>query len=301
MLYRAFIKNAPYTCRCKQFKLKQMIARIILVSLLGLFAISCKSNKTKNTEESEFLTDSIYSKNLSEYRKHNIYLPKGFTKEKKYPIIYATDGNNSITDKKKVLDSLIENEFIKPLIFVASFSNNKIADSTSTTLGNGDKVYLSYRNFEYVNRKPTRIEDSLLVDRFKNHMSYFVNELITHVEQKFNQHHVKDDRYFYGVSNGAGFGMSLLNTKPELIGTYLCFSTFGGDIQSNEWVKKKKYPILYLKYGSEEPFFLRLDAEFLKPKYELSNSFIEIKEYNGGHNNKYWNQEFIETLSKTLN
>jgi enterochelin esterase-like enzyme len=278
----------------------RIIFGTVLIGSLGILNTSCNTKATAKLSKSEFLTDSIYSKHLNEYRKHNVYLPKGFDNENEYPIIYATDGNSSLTEKKNLLDSLIDNKIIKPLIFVASFSNNKIADSTSTKTGDGKKVYLSYRNFEYVDRKPTRLEDSLLVNRFKNHELYFTKELITGIEKNYNQDNRKTNRYFYGVSNGAGFGMSLLNKNPEIIGTYICFSTFGGDIQSNNWDKNIKYPKLYLRYGSDEFFGLKEDAEFLESKYSESNSFIETKEYEGGHNNEFWKKEFSEIISKIL-
>jgi hypothetical protein len=94
--------------------------------------------------------------------------------------------------------------------------------------------------------------------------------------------------------------LSLLNKNPQIIGTYICFSTFGGDIQSNEWNNNIKYPDLYLRYGSEEFFGLKEDAEFLKSKYNESKSFIETKEYEGGHNNEFWKKEFSEIISRIL-
>ena len=129
-------------------------------------------------------------------------------------------------------------------------------------------------------------------------MSYFENELIYNIEKKLNQKNTKDNRYFFGVSNGAGFGMSLLNKHPELIGTYLCFSTFGGDIQTNNWKKDFIYPNLYLIYGIQEPVFLKNDADFIKIVYQDSNSFAEIRSFDGGHDYKIWNQELIKLLTK---
>jgi len=256
--------------------------------------------KSEKASVSQFYTDSIYSNHLSEYRKHNVYIPKGYNRDNNYPIIFATDGSELIKKAriKPLLDSLIEKQIIKPIIYIASHSNNKVADSTSTTLGNGKKVYLNYRNFEYVDRKPKRIEDSLLVHRFKNHMEYFKNELIEKTEEQLNQKNDKNNRYFYGYSNGAGFGLSLLNNYPNTIGTYICYSSFGGDIQSNNWKKDIEYPKLYLQYGSEEFFGLKEDAEFLKLKYKELNLFAEIKEYQGGHDNKIWKEQFIKTITK---
>ena len=275
--------------------------RIAIIGIIGLSIISCQSKKSKSNSKSEYFTDSIYSKSLNEFRKHNIYLPKGFDKTKRYPIIYSTDGNE-IKDSsfyQKTLDSLIQNNIIKPTILIKSYSNKKIADSSGTK-GNGDKLYLAYRNFEYVNQYYSDIHSPKLAKRFENHMKYFTNELIPHVENKFDQKLNKGDRYFYGVSNGAGFGLSMLNSHPNTIGTYLCFSTFGGDIQTNSWNPKVNYPKLYLEYGSEEPFFLKEDADFLRTKYDELNLSAEVNEYNGGHDYKRWNEKFIEIISKEL-
>ncbi|MFD2914642.1 alpha/beta hydrolase [Psychroserpens luteus] len=275
--------------------------QLFFIGLIGILAMSCQSNKTKQLEKSEFYTDSIFSENLAEYRKYNVYLPKGFDTAKQYPIIYATDGSKS-TEKnfyKLVLDSLIENKIIKPTIYIGSHSNSKIADS-SGTLGNGDTMYLAYRYFEYLNQYYADTHNPELANRFKNHMKYFNDELIPSVENKFNQKLTKEDRYFYGVSNGAGFGLSLLNNHPNTIGTYLCFSTFGGDIQTNTWKSNVDYPKLYMEYGSEEPFFLKEDALFLKSKYDELNLFAKFNEYNGGHDYKIWNEKFTEIISKVL-
>ncbi|WP_231632448.1 esterase family protein [Mangrovimonas sp. TPBH4] len=271
---------------------------VFVIGCSILLTFSCNSKLEKGNATSQFFTDSIYSKNLSEYRKHSVYLPKEFNPSKQYPIMYANDGNSNLTQKKHLLDSLIANQIIKPLIFVASFSNSKIADSTSTTTGDGKKVYLTYRNFEYIDRQPFREEDSLLIHRFKNHKAYFIEEFIPEIESKYRQKPEKDNRYFYGVSNGAGFGMSLLNSHPNIIGTYLCFSTFGGDIQSYTWHSNIQYPNLYLRYGSEEPFFLKEDAEFIMAKYTALKAFAEIQEFEGGHDNSLWNETFIDVARR---
>ena len=123
-------------------KKTQRMKNILLIVIICLFVFSCKSKKELILTDSKVFTDSIYSKYLKEYRKHTVYLPKGFNSTKSYPIIFGTDGGTSLTDKKAELDSLINYKIIKPIIFIASFSNNKIADSTSMTNGDEKKVYL---------------------------------------------------------------------------------------------------------------------------------------------------------------
>lgn len=275
-----------------------MKKNIFVLLIVSLF-ISCKSNKAIVETESKYFTDSIYSNSLSEYRKHNIYLPKGFESKKNYPIIYKTDGI-TIDERrfyKKTLDSLINNKIIHPIILVESYCNTKIADSTSTTFSDGRKAYLQYRNFEYVDNDAA-VEIKSLKNRFKNHMLYFKDEFIISIEKQYHLKKSKKDRYFYGVSNGAGFGMELLNRNTELVGTYLCFSTFGGGIKTNTWKKDIKYPNLHLIYGTQEPFFLKNDADFMKQVYQDSNSFAEIRSFEGGHDYKIWNKELIKLLTK---
>lgn len=276
--------------------------RIVFFTVLGSVFFSFQMRKANALTDSQFFTDSIYSKNLGEYRKHNIYLPKGFKRHKKYPIIYATDGSTSvegISFYKTTLDSLIDNKIIIPTIYIASHSNPKIAEST-TNAGDKKKVIIDYRNFEYVEIFRFGKSNPDLSNRFKNHLIYFKDELIPQVEKKFNQNLQTNDRFFYGVSNGAGFGANLLNKYPEVIGTYICYSTLGSNVNGNKWHREKEYPDLYLQYGNEESFVFKREAEDLVRKYKSSNSFVELEIYEGGHDYKKWNEGFIKTISKLL-
>jgi enterochelin esterase-like enzyme len=269
--------------------------KYLLLLLTSVLLISCKTSKNAIANESQYFTDSIYSKSLSEYRKHNIYLPKGFDSKKEYPIVYATDGGTIKADSfiKITLDSLIHNNITKPLIFIESHNNTKIADS-SGTIGDGRKIYARYRYFEYVENQTN---DTILLKRFPNHINYFKNEMIVHIEKQFNQKSNKQNRYFYGFSNGGDFGLSLLNKHPELIGTYLCFSSVGMN-SSKDWKKYINYPNLYIVYGTEEGEWVSQQNEFMKKAYSDSNSFADIRTFEGGHDYKIWNQELIKLLTK---
>ena len=274
---------------------------IVFLTFLGSVFSSFQKKKSNALTDSQFYTDSIFSKNLGEYRKHNVYLPKGFNKQQKYPIIYVTDGTTSLEKNfyKAILDSLIDNKIIKPTILIASHSNRKIADST-TNAGDGKKIIFDYRNYEYVETFKFRTSDPDLCNRFKNHLLYFKDELIPQVEKELNQYLQKNDRFFYGFSNGAGFGANLLNKYPDVIGTYICYSTLGSNVGGNEWHQEKIYPDLYLQYGDEESFVYKKESQNLARKYKDSGSFVELEEYVGGHDYKKWREGFITTFSKLL-
>ena len=281
----------------------------LLAMLTSLATSSCltmprKANsRFKHKTKSRLYTDSTYSKHLSEYRKHNVYLPKNFNPKNKYPIIYATDGSDIdekgfyFKESLKKFDSLMEHNIIKPFIFIASYYNNEYTDILIDTSENSKSFFYPFRNIEYEKFNSTQTKDTMFINRFYNHMLYFKDELTSKVESEFNQSLEKNDRYFYGSSAGAGFGISLLNKYPNKIGTYLCFSTYGGNIQSKKWNINTEYPTLYLEYGSEEPS-LKEDADFLNSKYQELHLNYHVKQFNGGHNYKTWDNEFTKIITQ---
>ena len=273
---------------------------MILIFALITYNFASSQNSISNT--SQFYTDSIYSKHLSEYRKHNIYLPKGYEMKKEYPIVYATDGIKIKKDveniNKKILDSLISNKIIKSIIYVESFCNVKIADSVIAR--NGKQIYLDYRNYEYVEINSKTSNNPELADRFDNHMSYFSEEFIPSIEKKLNIKVKKTDRIFYGYSNGAGFGINLLNRHPDILGNFICFSTLGSNAKRLKWNTNTKYPKLYIEYGNEESYFFKEETENIIENYKLSKSFYQLNIFHGGHDYKKWNKEFGNTLIKIL-
>ena len=286
---------------------KKSIFTLPTILLINIIFISCIVRKTsiKPRTSSVTYTDSIYSRYLSEYRKHNVYLPKNFNPKNKYPIIYATDGSDIddedfyFKESLKKFDSLIENNIIKPFIFIASYYNKEYTNILVDTSENGKSYFYPFRNIEYEKFNSTQTKDTTFINRFNNHMLYFKDELTTKVEGEFNQNLERNDRYFYGSSAGAGFGISLLNKYPNKIGTYLCLSTYGGNIQSKVWNIITEYPTLYFEYGSDEPS-LKKDADFLNLKHKELHLNYHTKQFKGGHDYRQWDKEFVKTVTELL-
>ncbi|MDP5231855.1 MAG: esterase, partial [Cellulophaga sp.] len=196
---------------------------------------------------------------------------------------------------------LIENKIIEPLIYVGSHSNSKAIKNNKIKTHDGLHIKIQYRNFEYVENMDIGNDFPELSERFKNHMLYFTEELILGIEKELKLSFLATDRIFYGVSNGAGFGANLLNKFPDVIGTYICYSTIGSNVENNLWKEDIKYPVLYLQYGNEEDFIFKQEAEKLKMKYNKSNSFCELRSFIGGHDYKKWDEEFTKTIIKISN
>lgn len=241
--------------------------------------------------------DSIYSKALQEYRPHQVYLPYGYRRGQSYPIVWGTDGIQDET--KAALDSLITSGAIRPFIYASSMANLNIADSTSVKTGDGKAVRLAYRNFDYI-RNNSAGGQGLLGQRFDQHMSYYTNEFMPYIERSFGLPGDPKNRYYYGVSNGAGFGVHLLHRFPERISTYCCYSPFGADPDGLEWSCNHPYPELFWCYGNEEPDFLRDDAAFMQAQYERCQSHFHLHVFDGGHSSKHWHAVFIAWCTSTF-
>jgi enterochelin esterase-like enzyme len=218
----------------------------------------------------------------------SVYLPKNYTKGITYPVIYSTDGQVIIDSYKKDLDSILEKKSIPEFVFVGVHSNEKkVSDSN-----------FSYRNYEYIKGWADK-KDTLLNARFFNHYSFFLNEVISYTEQKYSVSRKKDERSFYGTSNGAGFGVTLGSENPDIFSNYICFSMAGGNYTNLKWTSSN-HPYYYLSYGNEEPFPLVIAIkefdEFLRQKKYLHSLNI----YKGGHDKEKWKKEFLKILPEIL-
>lgn len=283
--------------------MKSIIITTLFIFLASM-AFSCKQSMADTSSDpSRYYTDSIFSKELRQYRKHDIYLPEGFDPEQRYPILYAADGQFGQLDDylQKTLDSLILHGHIPPLIYAGSHSNTKAAGESSGQDQDGNSFAMQFRFFEYVEVDNTGDIDPELDRIFDRHLDYFAKEFIPAIESEFGQNAKAKDRFFYGVSNGAGFGANLLNKRPQLIGTFICYSTLGSNVDSNKWNSETTYPDLYLQYGDQEAEAFAQEAKSLQSRYQDSESYIDLQVYQGGHEESIWKTLLPKTLTRIYN
>lgn len=247
-----------------------MLRIIILLLLLPSLSYS---------QESKIVHTTIYSKFLNEPRELTIYLPKDFKLNKKYDVIYCTDGQFINESYKMKLDSIYNLGKIKKFVIIGINSNEKeIPDSK-----------LQYRNYEYV-EKNSKTKNQELSSRFKNHLNFFANEVGQVVEKqiKFKQ----KNKYFYGTSNGAGFGVSLSKYYPNLFKTYILYSVAGENYDNLSW-NLEKHPYFIIRYGSKEFAPLVENALTLSKFLTNHNYQHTISEYTGNHKKEDWLAQFL--------
>ena len=248
-------------------------------------------NVNPEIKNKHVVLDSIYSKNLEQYRSFYVYLPTQYSRKVKYPVVYATDGqilSDSLYFDR--MDSLIKHKIIKPFIMVCVFSNEKKVEND----------FLEYRNYEYLKSysNSKKIDNKHL---YNAHLKFFNEELLIYTEEKHSISTKFEERSMYGFSNGAAFCLALSFETPNLFGNYILASLYGGDFLINEnLVKNDETKLLsnyYFSYGSKETYNEISGIKKLEKQKQIK---CKITTFNGGHERPKWADEFMSFLKFNL-
>ena len=253
-----------------------------LIILLFFSSVNLFGQK-RNDEKSKLEHFEFYSKSLEESRELTVYIPENFNSENSYNVIFCTDGQLINEQYKNKLDSIFSAKMLSPFVIIGVNSNEKKIPNS----------YFEYRYFEYVENQES--DDLDLNSRFKRHLNFFVNEVDAFIKEKLELK--VSSRYFYGVSNGAGFGVSMSKYYPELFSKYILYSMAGENYENLKW-NTKKYPFFIIRYGNEElePF---IESSQKLSQYLSKEHYKHIFEsYNGGHKREDWLDLFIKDLEK---
>jgi enterochelin esterase-like enzyme len=236
-----------------------------------------------NCQESKIEHFTFYSKSLEEHRKITVYFPENFRSENNYNAIFCTDGQFINEEYKNKLDSIFVTKNRTPFVIIGINSNEKEVLNS----------YFEYRNFEYLENMLS--DDPDLSSRFERHMNFFVYEVDEYIKDTLQLR--INSKFFYGVSNGAAFGISISKQYPELFSKYILYSIAGGNYKNLKW-NSDKYPFFIIRYGRNEPKQLIKNNKAFS-KHLSRNHYQHIfKSYNGGHNREDWLNLFIKDIEK---
>lgn len=268
----------------------KMVSHVFILCLL--FSISCVPvSKVKiKTMKYSYYNDTIKSLYLNEDRIVSIFKPSNFDKNKKYPIIYALDGQLITLDSYiSKIDSLINTKQIPEIILIAIYSNEtKVSGS----------IY-EYRNYEYCESLSTETKDTILNQLYANHLKFLLNEVEFYIKKEGIQ---SSEKIFFGTSNGGGLGLSIAASYQKAYDIYLLMSPGCGKINELNWDKSKELPFLYISYGNEEPLPFQIEAKnYIELIKERGYNNYKINVFDGGHNRKSWSKNFIIEIVKILN
>lgn len=234
------------------------------------------------SQESKIEQIEIDSKFLNEPRMLTLYIPENFSSSKEYGVIFCTDGQFINEQYRLKLDSLFETQMIAPFVIVGVNSNEE-------KLPNEVFEYRNYEYLEYLGKG----QDSIKSTRFANHLDFFVKEVLDSVVKKMDLK-VKN-KYFYGVSNGAAFGVQLSKYYPELFSKYILYSSAGAEFDDLKWTSQE-YPFFVIAYGNEEPTPLVEESKALSEHLTQNKYQHTISVFNGAHRREDWLKQFIRDI-----
>lgn len=259
--------------------MKSVINRTTLLIITLLMTISCGKNV-----DSRLVEFSIKDSSGTE-RECGVYLPKNYSKSKEYPVIYMLDGLVFKESGYKVLvDSLIDNRCISPVIIACSYENKEPVPG----------FRISYRNAEFV--ESISRQDPKLTELFENHYSFVTQDFINYIEKHYPVKKDPDGRIFYGTSNSADFGITLSFRDPSLIPEYWCFSPVNSNIEHYGMLEDN---VTYrICWGVKEEvnqfdYFPSLVNSIRKRGGNVKSWVFE-----SGHDRGYWRKWFGEELKR---
>jgi len=230
----------------------------------------------------EYKTKDYFGDGSEITKRCNVYLPSGYSTEKKYPVLYLMHGIggtesewgmwNDSSIVKRIMDNLIKNGEIEPFIIVCP--NGRSGKDFANTNSN----YGSFYKFG----------------------SELRNDLIPFLESKYSVRKDRDGRAMAGLSMG---GMQTINIGLcECVDLISYFGAFSAAPTSYPVTKvaaileaKKDYPVNYFYNicGLEDnvAYGAHMGAAKLLPR--MDSDFIEGKnftwqEIHGGHTFSVW-------------
>lgn len=209
-----------------------------------------------------------------------IYLPTDYTKEKNYPVLFVNDGKIKLytTPFKKVIDNLIHDQLIEPIIVVF--------------------VPFIERQKEYCN-------ESFAFAKV------IAEEIVPFISGNYSTIETSDKRGIMGSSMGGNISMTTALLYSDIIanvgaqggagGTTICHIDSAFSIYLD---KKAKYPLKNI-FGSVATFDLEFpdrginllnNARIFHKKLNSYKVEHVYKEFNSGHHDSNWNESIDDIL-----
>jgi enterochelin esterase-like enzyme len=142
-------------------------------------------------------TDILFnSKSLGYQLTYSVYLPAGYNKHQKYPVVYITDGYEYLHERLgnmlPILNNLIAQKKIEPVI----------------------AIFIDHR--EPVNRSNNRRMQELAMN--SKYLGFFETEFIPHIESKYPAISQPEKRAILGTAMGGLTAAYFAFTKPGIFG-----------------------------------------------------------------------------------
>ncbi len=327
-----------------------MCKKTLLSFIMVLTIIACKKQEKEQVTKKAIVTNMIQPTTVSEVtlasgelkridsfpskyitpRPIDVWLPDGYSNQKKYKVLYMHDGqnlfdanttwNNQEWKADEWITELLEKDSIHELILVGIHNIPKIRFFD----------LFPEKAFDYLSEK---VKDSLLengkkqevvvtMDTFKGdeYLQFLVEELKPYIDSTYATKSAREDTFIGGSSMGGLMSMYALCEYPEVFAGAACVSTHWSGMNPTTYKNPVAKSILaymeanlpspsdhkfYFDYGTETldafyPKYLTdVDRIFDKKGYNSQN-YMNLEFEGADHSENSWNRRFDIPLTFLL-
>jgi enterochelin esterase-like enzyme len=271
-----------------------------------------------------FATQYIKPRNV------DIWLPEGYSKEKKYPVLYMNDGqmlfdstlnwNKSSWHLDEIVSQLINENKIKEVIVVAVWNTGPERHSEYCPQKPYEKCSTEEKEMlrNSVRKNGTGVFNNFEI-KSDLYLNFIVEELKPFIDKNYATLPRKENTFIAGSSMGGLISLYAICEYPEIFGSAACLSTHWPVIFTMEdnpmpnlifnYLKEKlpdpKSHRIYMDYGD-----LTLDAmyppfqpavnEIMKEKGFINNNFVNNYFKGEDHSEKAWSKRLHVPLEFLL-
>lgn len=321
--------------------MKTTIYILIVFAVLLSCNTKTKEAKIKPADSSNVVTETIkgdfsggtllriddFPSNYIPPRKVDIWLPEGYSKSKKYAVLYMHDGqmlfdsritwNNEEWKVDEVAAKLMRDSITRDFIVVAPFNINELRHSE----------YFPQKPFESLSET---VQDSLFEEarqnNFKldsvtsnNYLGFITKELKPYIDANYAVFADRENTFVAGSSMGGLISMYAICEYPEVFGGAACLSTHwpGGNPNDSDLladtffeymrsnVPPPKTHRFYFDYGTETldkfyPKYASTVSKIFKDKGYGQSNFKNLKFEGAEHTEISWQQRLDIPLTFLL-
>ncbi len=244
-----------------------------------------------------------FASKLVEPRSVDVWLPAGYTKNKKYAVLYMHDGQNLFNPKESPgeVDWNVD-ETLQRLI-----SEGKARDTIVVGIWNTARRIIEYapqKAFDLENRKNIKKSSLAVPQKAESdvYLRFIVTELKPFIDKNYSTKTERADTFIMGSSMGALMSLYAISEYPNIFGGAGCVSThfpLGEGVilgYMEKFLPSPKTHKIYFDYGTEtldagyEPYQKKADAIMKDKGYKQGKNWITRKFAGAEHSEKSWRE-----------
>lgn len=296
--------------------------RLGYILLLSLLIFSCKNEKTKEPEVEKkdpigavLVEDAVleggkliridsFPTKLVTPRTVDVWLPDGYSEEKKYAVLYMHDGQNLFDATKtwnkqewkvdEIISDLIKKDTIKDVIVVAVWNNSDtrwqdyFPQKAFNYLSEKDSVMIAE------DAKKNNFDTNLMAD---NYLKFLVEEVKPYIDNQYATLTDYKNTFVAGSSMGGLISMYAICEYPQVFGGAACVSTHWPGVMPSDNNPMPEAIFKYMQTNLPSPqthkFYFDYGTETLDEYYPQYLDDVDKIFFGKGYNEtNYMNLEF---------